>query len=359
MLLTALLLALAHDEKVVAVDLKVGGREAQILLQVGMERLRSRVAFPAGPEDLTELQLRTLKADVARAVVAALKVEVDGAPATLEPDVLEPQFEKFAGVGEDYIASVLQGFSVRSEKPIEKLSVSFSFFDDVPATRVLVKAAWNGERRVFHRTTPEPLVLEGGVHPSTGATIRDFTLWGMKHIFVGFDHIAFLLALLLGARRVREMLLIVTSFTAAHSITLLLAAFEIVSIPSRITESMIAASIVYVAVENLAAKNREKRWILTFLFGLVHGLGFSGVLRGYLEGVDSLLLPVVSFNVGVELGQLAILAVAFPLLAGLRRRIDADPASKPWPLVAGSALTGLFGLAWMIDRVFALGFMPI
>lgn len=359
MLLTALLLCLAHDEKVVAVDLQVGGREARILLQVGMERLRSKVAFPADPEDLTELQLRSVRVDVARAVAAALKVEVDGAPATLEPDVLEPQFEKFAGVGEDYIASVLQGFVVRAERPIGTLSLSFSFFEELPGTRVLVTARWNGELRVFHRTDPEPLVLEGGVHPSAWATIRDFTLWGMKHIFVGFDHIAFLLALLLGARGVREMLLIVTSFTVAHSVTLLLAAFEIVSIPSRITESMIAASIVYVAVENLVAKKTEHRWILTFLFGLVHGLGFSGVLADYLKGVDSLLLPVVSFNVGVELGQLAILAVVFPLLGGLRRKLDADPAAKPWPLLAGSALTGLFGLAWMVDRVFALELMPI
>src|SRR5688572_3189576 len=144
MLLTALLLCLAHDEKVVAVDLKVGGREAQLLVHVGLERLRSKVAFPAGPEDLTELQLIGKKADVARAIAAGLRVEVDGVPAILEADVLEPQFEKFAGVGEDYIASVLQGFLVRAEKPIGTISVSFSFYDEVPGTRVLVKAAWNG-----------------------------------------------------------------------------------------------------------------------------------------------------------------------------------------------------------------------
>jgi hydrogenase/urease accessory protein HupE len=368
MLLTALLLlpALspvegAHDEKVVVVDLKVGGREAQLLLQVGMERLRAKVAFPAEPLDLTELQLRSKTDEVARAVRAMVKVEVDGAPAELEADVLEPQFEKFAGVGEDFIASVLQGYTIRAAKPIRRVSIAFDVFADLPGTSVLLKAAWDGERRVFRRAGPEPLVLEAGeLRPSAWVTMRDFVLWGMKHIFVGFDHIAFLLALLLGARQLKEMVLVITSFTVAHSVTLALAAFgKFDWIPSRVTESMIAASIVYVAVENLACPRARHRWVLTFLFGLVHGLGFSGVLADYLEGTDSLLLSVLSFNVGVELGQLAILALAFPLLAGLRRRREAEPDSRPPVLVAGSLLAGLFGLAWMIDRVFALEMMPI
>jgi hydrogenase/urease accessory protein HupE len=361
MLLTALLLALAHDEQVVVVDLKVGGREVQILAQVGIERLKTKVKLPADPRDLTEIQLLGLKAEVARAVLAGMKVEVDGAPAALQADVLEPQFEKFAGVGEDCIASVLQGFTFRAERPVRTLSVAVDYFAELPGTRVLLKAAWDGERRVYLRTTTEPLVLEAGeLHPSAWTTARDFVLWGMKHIFVGFDHIAFLLALLVGARKLREMVLVITSFTVAHSVTLGLAAFgKFDWVPARITESMIAASIVYVAVENLVAKRTDHRWVLTFLFGLVHGLGFSGVLTGYLEGVDSLLVSVLSFNAGVELGQLAILAVAFPLLAGLRRRLEADPKAKPWPLVAVSVLTGLFGLAWMIDRIFALELMPI
>jgi hydrogenase/urease accessory protein HupE len=363
MLLTALVLlapGLVHDEKVVVVDLSVGGREVQLLVHVGMERLRPRVRFPAPLEDLTEVQLQSVRADVARAVLAMLKVEIDGSPVELEPDLLEPRLEKFGGVGEEFIASVVQAFTLRRDAPPRKLSVSFDLFADVPGTRVMAKVAWDGERRVFHRVSPEPLVLEAGrLHPSAWSTSLDFVVWGMKHIFIGFDHLAFLLALLLGARRLREIVLVVTSFTIAHSLTLLLAALEIVSVPSRLTESMIAASIVYVAVENLAVKRTDHRWVLSFLFGLVHGLGFSTVLRGYLEGFDSILLPVVSFNVGVELGQLAVLAVVFPLMEGLRRRREAEPGAKPWPFVAGSAVVGLFGLAWMVDRVFALGFMPI
>ena len=152
--------------------------------------------------------------------------------------------------------------------------------------------------------------------------VREYLSWGVHHIFVGYDHIAFLLALLLAVTRLRELLLIVTSFTVAHSVTLLLSGLGILRIPSRLSELLVAASIVYVAVENLrrAGKPLPRRWLLTFLFGLVHGLGFATELQERLVEVGGrVLLPVLSFNLGVELGQVAIVALVYPLLVWMRR----------------------------------------
>ena len=144
----------------------------------------------------------------------------------------------------------------------------------------------------------------------------------MHHIFVGYDHIAFLLALLLAARRLRDMLKVVTAFTVAHSLTLLLAALDVIRLPSAVTESLIAASIVYVAAENYFIKQGRYRWMLAFAFGLVHGLGFSSVLRARLQDMGSILVPVVSFNLGVEVGQIAILLIALPALTWMRKGSD-------------------------------------
>ena len=130
------------------------------------------------------------------------------------------------------------------------------------------------------------------LNPTLLGTAVEFILWGMHHIFVGYDHIAFLLALLLAAQRLRDMVRVVTSFTVAHSITLLLAALDVIRVPGAVTESLIAASIVYVAAENFFITEGRYRWVLTFAFGLVHGLGFSSVLRERLQDLSSIIVPV-------------------------------------------------------------------
>src|SRR5262249_4800918 len=197
-------------------------------------------------------------------------------------------------------------------------------------------------------------LTQSRVQPTFWSTAGEFLLWGMHHILIGYDHIAFLLALLLGARKIGEMVRVVTSFTVAHSITLLLAATDEIRLPSRVTESLIAASIVYVAVENYFIKDAKHRWMLTFAFGLVHGLGFSSVLRERLQDIDSIAVPVVSFNLGVELGQIAILLVVFPLLAWIRKAPDLTLAERRQRLLVriGSAPIMLLGLAWLVDRIF-------
>jgi hypothetical protein len=192
-----------------------------------------------------------------------------------------------------------------------------------------------------HPTAPSPAKEE----PNFGR----FVILGIRHILTGYDHLLFLFALLLGCRSLRPMLIIVTAFTLAHSLTLALATFQVVNLPSRWVESFIALSIVYVGVENLICKGAAKRreW-LTFAFGLVHGLGFASVLKGIGLGAGgkSILPPLLAFNLGVESGQLAVVLLALPLLIQLRK--SATFARLGTPALSGAVV--LLGSVWLVQR---------
>ncbi|HBG04848.1 MAG: hypothetical protein A2075_11380 [Geobacteraceae bacterium GWC2_58_44] len=177
----------------------------------------------------------------------------------------------------------------------------------------------------------------------------EFILLGMKHILIGYDHMAFLLALIVIGLSVREVLKIITAFTMAHSITLLLAALEIVRLNSRVVEAVIALSICYVALENLLKKEVNYRWLVTFGFGLIHGFGFAGVLQDFIVGKSNLVLSVLSFNIGVEIGQLLIFLVLLPVLQLLKNRMQFRRVT-----VTVSAAILVLGLTWLVERLFNL-----
>ena len=182
-------------------------------------------------------------------------------------------------------------------------------------------------------------------------SFTEFLKLGIEHILTGYDHLLFLFGLLVVCRRVSSMMVIITCFTLAHSLTLALAALDVVSVPSRVVEPLIAASIVFVGVENLVRHGEPKgRWLLTFTFGLIHGFGFAGVLRevGLGAGGAALAVPLFSFNLGVELGQLAVVAVVLPLLWLLRKR----PAFARYGEPAFSLVVLAAGAYWLVTRIF-------
>ncbi|RED55298.1 HupE/UreJ family protein [Cohnella lupini] len=189
--------------------------------------------------------------------------------------------------------------------------------------------------------------------PSVWSKIYDFIVLGIEHILSGFDHIAFLVALIVIGLTTREALKIITAFTVAHSITLLLSALQVVTLNSRFVESMIALSICYVAIENIWKKQAKYRWIVTFAFGLMHGFGFASVLQDYVKGKSDLVLSVVSFNVGVEVGQLMIFLVLLPVLYLLKKKIPARQVT-----IGVSAVIFILGLGWLIGRVFDMQLLP-
>jgi hydrogenase/urease accessory protein HupE len=169
---------------------------------------------------------------------------------------------------------------------------------------------------------------------------------GVGHILSGYDHLLFLFGLLIAKMTRTGYLKILTAFTLGHSVTLGLATLDIMSIPPSIIEPLIAASIVYVAVENIVNRNLKYRWLLTFGFGLVHGFGFADIMKGTLS--NHIALSLFSFNFGVEIGQLLVLAIVFPFIWAIRQ--------VKWEqrkVIAGlSGISGCLGLFWFVERVF-------
>ena len=196
------------------------------------------------------------------------------------------------------------------------------------------------------------------------ATLYSFVREGVWHIWIGIDHILFLLTLLLPAvlllknRRWQPVgkltdalvntLKIVTAFTIAHSITLSLATLQILTLQSRFVESMIAFSVIVTAINNLWPIFRGSRWLLAFGFGLIHGFGFATVLQDLGLSTNQLALSLLGFNLGVEFGQLVIVAAFLPLAYLIR-----DSAFFRWGMLrAWSAMAAAVALVWLFERLF-------
>jgi hydrogenase/urease accessory protein HupE len=190
-----------------------------------------------------------------------------------------------------------------------------------------------------------------GTRQGAFAAARTFLTSGIYHIFIGPDHILFLVGLLLLGGSLRRLLLIVTAFTLAHSITLTLAALGIANPPARWIETAIALSIVYVGIDNLMVgkTGRDVRAWIAFGFGLIHGFGFASVLREFGLPRQALGWSLFSFNLGVEIGQVCIVVVVASLLAMLRRR-NQVPGQRI--VTIGSLVVILAGSYWFIQRVF-------
>jgi hydrogenase/urease accessory protein HupE len=228
--------------------------------------------------------------------------------------------------------------------------VSFPGLDDGRAT-VVVRIAPLGAGSREHLVSGSDPHLALDRPP--GASFLAWLRLGLEHIVFGFDHLAFLFGLLLVTGADRRAVITVTAFTAAHSLTLALAALDLVRLASAPVEATIAASVVLVARESLHQEptlTRRWPWLVAGVFGLVHGLGFAGALREIGLPEDAAVVPLLAFNLGVELGQLAIVAVVL-LAAHLVRRRQLPHWLRP----SAAYAIGALGAWWVIDRVAALG----
>lgn len=262
--------------------------------------------------------------------------------------------------------SVLR-FSAVCAEPIKTLIVEYRLLFDVdPQHKGLLKLQNRGttSTAVFSPdTATQKFTL---AEPDRLTQFSDFLKTGVWHIWIGFDHILFLLSLLLPAvliwsdkkwRAARsfksafvDVFKIVTAFTLAHSITLTLATLQIIALPSRLVESAIAVSVIFAALNNIFPMIPTRRWIAAFGFGLIHGFGFASVLFDLGLPQNSLLLALVGFNIGVELGQLAIVTVFLPLAYSLRE----SWFYRRLVLIGGSALIVLIAAVWFAERAFNL-----
>ena len=245
-----------------------------------------------------------------------------------------------------------------------------AFFDIDPKHRGLFRLEANGQTRLAVFSPTAAAQTFDLALPAPRAPFLTFLCEGVWHIWSGYDHILFLLALLLPGVLLRRdgkwqpvsavqpafvnVLKIVTAFTVAHSITLSLSALGYVHLPTRLVESAIAASVVLAALNNLVPFFAERGWMVAFGFGLLHGFGFANALRDLGLHTGQLAATLFGFNLGVELGQLAIVGVFLPLALGLRRLMF----YQAFVLRLGSAAIMVMASTWMAERVFDFKWLP-
>ncbi len=364
LLLTLLLLlacAAAHAHKpsdsYLVVKAEAGRIEGQ--WDIALRDLEYAIGLDAdGNGEITWGELSARHNDLASYALARLEVRAGDAACALQvTDHLVDQHS-------DGAYAVIR-FSGAGCPPSGRLTIRYGlFFDLDPTHRGLarIEAAGVTQTAVFGPERPEQSF--DLVAPSLLSQIVAYVREGVWHIWIGFDHVLFLISLLLPAVWMRvakqwqpvprfasafwEVFRVVTAFTIAHSITLSLAALELVSLPSRLVESVIAASVVLAALNNLFPVINERRWAMAFAFGLIHGFGFASVLTDLGLPSGSLLSALFGFNLGVELGQLAIVALFLPLAYALRntwfyRRVV---------FAGGSVVVVILAATWLVERAF-------
>ncbi|HXE40387.1 MAG TPA: HupE/UreJ family protein [Azonexus sp.] len=312
-----------------------------------------------GNGEITWGELRTRQANVAAWALSRLEVQ-RGGPCPLELTALQVDTHTDGG----YAVLRLAGVCPASAGDLQ---LGYRLLFDLDGLhRGLLRLTVDG---TTHSTVLSPTsgTLRFGPDAVSRLTqFRQYLVEGIWHIWIGFDHILFLLSLLLPAVLVhsnagwrgvarfgeawREVLWVVTSFTAAHSITLSLAALGVLALPSRLVESAIALSVVLAAANNLYPVVAHRRWVVAFCFGLIHGFGFASVLTELGLPAGALVLSLVGFNLGVEVGQLAIVAGFLPLAFVLRHTAFYRRGVFVW----GSLFTVLVAATWLVERAFDL-----
>ena len=348
-------LALSTDGAIVAGQWDIALRDLDFA--VGLDA--------AGDGAITWGEVKSKREDIVAYAMSRLTIAADGdtCPATVSEMLIDNH--------SDGAYAVLRFAAACGHAP-DKLQVTYRLFSDVdPQHRGLLRLEMAGETRtaIFGPENPRQTFETGG--QSLWRQFLDYWAAGVEHIWTGYDHILFLLSLLLPAvmaldqgrwrpdQRFRsaffDVLKIVTAFTLAHSITLALATLRIVEIPARLSESAIALTVTLAALNNLYPVIRGKRWMAGFGFGLIHGFGFASALTDLGLPKGALALSLAGFNLGVETGQVAIVAAFLPL---------AYLARCTWfyrivVLEGGSLSIAALASLWFLERSLNLRFLPV
>ena len=416
--------ARAHKASDAYVTLHVDSAVIDARIDIALRDLDRDLDLDTNSNDqLTWKEVRTRWPDVAALARNDIRLSADGARCTPDPAATPASDANAPALAEhsDGTYAVLR-MQWHCAAPVQALSIEYELFAktdpthrgiarvsranagaDAPAPQLAVLSPGKGwhrftlprlpaastapDRSASIEETPAPIALAAPAprphaeadtahaDDAPAASLWGFVREGVHHILIGYDHILFLLSLLLPAVWIRSavtdprtgvtrtrwiasnklrlalanVLKVVTAFTVAHSITLALSVFDVVNPPSRWVESIIAASVVLAALNNIWPVISEARWKLTFVFGLVHGFGFASALKDAGLAKGALAAPLVGFNVGVEIGQLCIVAVVLPIAWALR-----DTRTYRGAFAGGSlAIAGVAGL-WLVQRAFDL-----
>jgi len=418
-------LAQAHKASDAYLTLRVDGSTVDARIDIALRDLDRDLDLDTDADDqLTWKEVRTRWTDIAALARRDVHLRADGARCTpgVTPAPVPPAEAPALAQHSDGTYAVLRTHWLCTA-PVQALSVEYTLFAntdpthrgiariaraqataDAPAPQLAVLSPGKGWHRftlpalpavatpdaasstlasappapAAMPATPPPGSVDAAATPpaeSAASTFLGFVREGVHHILIGYDHILFLLSLLLPAVWIRSVkpdprtglgrarwvpandlrhaltsvLKVVTAFTVAHSITLALSVLDVVDPPSRWVESVIAASVVLAALNNLWPLVSEARWKLTFAFGLVHGFGFASALKDAGLAKGALAAPLVGFNVGVEIGQLCIVAVVLPLAWSLR-----GTRTYRGAFAGGSLAIAAVAALWLVQRAFDL-----
>ena len=337
--------AAAHPVPFSFLDLQLTTNGMEVSLVIHDFDLAHELNIPDAAQFLIPAFLAERAALIRSLLSARLQLSVDGSPTEPVWDIPEVLRER------ESVRFLLHFPSIRS-KPAH-ITIHAALFPYDPLHQTFVNIYEDGEltRQLILDSSRKQADHFTGSRQTAIAVIRRFIPEGMHHILIGPDHILFLVGLLLLGGSPRRLLMVVTSFTIAHSVTLSLAALNMVTPSPRVIEPAIALSIVYVGFDNLFVKNgRDVRAWIAFCFGFIHGFGFANVLREMDLPRQALGWSLFSFNVGVEIGQLIIVLIVASLLAAIRSRSE---TAGRYVAVAGSVLVIVAGAYWFTQRVFS------
>ncbi|MCA0753511.1 HupE/UreJ family protein [Paenibacillus sp. N4] len=334
----------AHNESMGYSDLYVKGNEINYHLFLDQRDLLGQ--FDSNKDNnLVNEELLSQKEGIESFLQKDLRIDVDSKP--LAMDLLAMNMETKGST-----RGVVFQLSLSADEAIEQINIHYNLvFEDAPYhTSVLMvhsgeffyQDILDSNKTEIQITFPQSEFAQSEI----GSVLWKYFVLGIEHILSGYDHLLFLLSLVLIASRFKDALKIVTAFTIAHSITLFLVASGRIQVVPSWVEALIALTICYVAVENLFVRKAKWRWILTAIFGLIHGMGFAGALAETGLPKSNLLGSLLMFNLGVEAGQLIILCLLLPLLLWLRR--------FPWyrkMMISTSCLIFVLAFYWLIQRL--------
>jgi hypothetical protein len=352
LILLALLTGICHAHKPSDSYLSISAEGEALRGQwdIALRDLEYAIGLDAnGDGAITWGELRGKQAEVAAYAFARLKVR----DCRLKPGAL------LVDEHTDGAYAVLEFTADCGAELPRQLELEYSLFADLdPTHRGLLRARFGAQTVTGVLGPDQPKLSLDPAGRSRWAQFVDYAREGVWHIWIGFDHVLFLIALLLPAVLAMprfapafwDVVKVVTAFTAAHSITLALAALGVITLPSRLVESAIAASVLLAALNNLQPVVQRRRWLVAFTFGLIHGFGFASVLRELGLPQDTLVLALVGFNLGVEAGQLVIVALFLPLAYAVRetwfyRRVV---------VAGGSGLIAALAAIWLTERALDL-----
>ena len=355
--------AQAHKPSDSFLAMRVDGAAVRVQWDIALRDLEFAIGLDAdGNGEITWGELQAKRREVEAYALSRLKILSNEKSCTLAAtDLLVDEHS-------DGTYAVLKIDTDCGGRPAGSIEIGYSlFFDLDPTHRGLVRFERGGGSAQTGVLSPEKPRLEFRAGEAAALDqFLDYLKEGVKHIWDGIDHVLFLLSLLLPSVLIFrnkawgpsaqfrdvfwDVFKVVTSFTVAHSITLSLAALSVISLPSRLVESAIALSVLLAALNNLWPVVFGRRWAVAFGFGLIHGFGFASVLQDLGLPQGALLLALVGFNLGVEVGQLAIVSAFLPAAYALRgtwlyRRVL---------FVGGSVAIALVAAIWLVERAFDL-----